>query len=144
MSTGPRVPPRFVPTLTEVVEGASVSAGAIALTATPSGAAATPGVPLATPPSSPMAPDAALSTPAATSQTPPADAPTDPTLAARVLARLEDSLEERLAEAVESIARQHALALTQHLREQLEDLVSQAVHDAVAQELGVSAASPRS
>jgi hypothetical protein len=134
------VPPRFVPTLTEVVAGVPAAAGAITTpaTATANGAVAAPVAPLA-----PQSPNAAAFTHASATPVPLTGAPTDPTLASRVLARLEDSLEERLAEAVESIARQHALALTQHLREQLEDLVSQAVHDAVAQELGTATRSPR-
>jgi histone H3/H4 len=104
----PRVPPRFVPTLTEVVDdlpaagAARPSAGAVVA----SGGWVTPQMQEA--------------------------------MVQRVLRRVGESLEPQLGDAVAAIAQQHAEALVQHLQEKIEDIVTELVADAVAAEVNAS------
>lgn len=104
MST--RTPPRFVPTLTEVVEDAAPSSAGPQT----AGAAAV-GV-------------ASWITPQM-----------QEAIVQRVLGHVNQSLEPRLADTVAAIAQQHAEALAQHLRDRLEDLVTELVAEAVSAEL---------
>ncbi|MBP7566738.1 MAG: hypothetical protein KA795_12080 [Burkholderiaceae bacterium] len=105
----PRMPPRFVPTLTEVV-------------------ADVPRMPPADAAPAPI--PAALPAPA--SVLPAID---HEELARSVLERVTQTLEPLLADAVAAVARQHSLAMTQHLAETVEDVVSGLVADAVRAEL---------
>lgn len=109
MST--RTPPRFVPTLTEVVDRASSSPQPAAETG--SGG---PGL-------------------AASWITP----QMQEAIVQRVLGHVNQSLEPRLADTVAAIARQHSEALAQHLRDRLEDLVTELVAEAVHAELTAGA-----
>ena len=107
------MPPRFVPTLTEVVADVPRMA--------PAEAAPAP-LPAAVP--------APASAPA--SALPAID---HEELARCVLERVTQSLEPLLADTVAAVARQHSLAMTQHLAETVEDVVSGLVAEAVRAEL---------
>ncbi|CAN7646593.1 hypothetical protein LJR039_004977 [Pseudorhodoferax sp. LjRoot39] len=107
MSELPRVPPRYVPVLTEVV-----------------GAAARV-EPVPPPPLAPSAPVAA-----------PRDAQAlEDQLLHRVMQRVDLALEQQLHDAVASMVLQHTHALVPRLREEIEFVVRQAVAEAVAAEL---------
>lgn len=106
MSELPRVPPRYVPVLTEVVGAA----------------ARVEPVPA---PSVPPAPVAA-----------PRDAQAiEDQLLHRVMQRVDLALEQQLHDAVASMVLQHTHALVPRLREEIEFVVRQAVAEAVAAEL---------
>lgn len=106
MSELPRVPPRYVPVLTEVV-----------------GAAARV---------EPVPPPLAPPTPVAT----PRDAQAiEDQLLHRVMQRVDLALEQQLHDAVASMVLQHTHALVPRLREEIEFVVRQAVAEAVAAEL---------
>jgi hypothetical protein len=106
---GPRIPPRFVPTLTEVV--AEVPRAQM---------------PAADPePAFPAESRAESALPAISQEE----------LARRVLERVAQSLEPVLADTIAAVARQHSLAMTQHLAETVEDVVSGLVAEAVEAEL---------
>ena len=87
-----RVPPRFVPTLTEVVPG----------------------------------------TPAPAAQ----ERLDEEQIVHRVLQRVDLTLDKRLREAIASVVLEHSQALAPALREQIEAVVTQAVAEAIAEELG--------
>lgn len=113
MSDVPRVPPRYVPVLTEVVGAA---------------ARVEPVVPVQTVPQSRLAP------------APPPSAPLDAQalqdqLLHRVMQRVDLALEQQLHDAVASMVLQHTHALVPRLREEIEFVVRQAVAEAVAAEL---------
>lgn len=101
-----RSPPRFVPTLTEVVQA-------------PAAAATAPAQP---------APMAAPSAPAA-------PAISQEQIAQRVLQRLDLTLDRRVREAISTVVLEQTSALAPLLRERLEAVVRQAVAQAVAEEL---------
>ena len=117
----PRTPPRFVPTLTEVVQPAFVA---------PADVAAPP--PKASPPQEPIV----------------APEPVEPAtplpdvverlenqIIHRVMQRVDVALERSLHAAVAAMVQQHTHALVPRLREEIEFVVRQAVADAVAREL---------
>ncbi len=106
-----RTPPKFVPTLTEVVTAEALETSDEALHAH---RIAQPLRPASASWVTPQMKEA---------------------LAQRVMKRVGESLEPRLGDAVAAIARQHSEALAQHLRDNIEDLVSELVADAVAAEL---------
>ena len=112
MSSAP-TPPRFVPTLTEVVYPVSV-------TGFPDGmapnAASTPN------------PDASLQQ-------------LEDQVLHRVMQRVDLVLERRLREAVSQLILTHTQALGPRLREEIEMVVLESVSQAIAQELPLSAAS---
>lgn len=133
MQPSDRQPPRFVPTLTEVVEPAVVSP-----TRLPDPAQDVPDrVPVqpvsvaeAPPPPAPvsvpaMTPDALRDQGLALAQT----------LQLRVMERLDGVLEERLRYALADVVQLQTQALYQSIRQEVEGLVSAAVNEAVAQEL---------
>jgi len=110
MSDVPRVPPRYVPVLTEVVGAA---------------ARVEPVPPAPAPPAAPPVPVA-----------PPPDAQTlEDQLLHRVMQRVDLALEQQLHDAVASMVLQHTHALVPRLREEIEFVVRQAVAEAVAAEL---------
>lgn len=132
----PRVPPRFVPVLTEVVHGDTgaplplrPSADAVAPPWGDAIAPATPGVVV----SQAATPPAAL--PATTPATPPAFDALDDQLIHRVMQRVDVALERNLHDAVASMVLQHTQSLVPRLREEIEFVVRQAVAEAVAAEL---------
>lgn len=107
MSDVPRVPPRYVPVLTEVV-GAAARVEPVP-------------PPRAAPPAPPPAP---LDAQALQDQ-----------LLHRVMQRVDLALEQQLHDAVASVVLQHTHALVPRLREEIEFVVRQAVAEAVAAEL---------
>lgn len=111
MTEGPRVPPRYVPVLTEVVGPQ----------------ARVEPVPQPTVPE-PVAP--ARPAPAAVDEQALQDQ-----LMHRVMQRVDLALERELPDAVASMVLQHTHALVPRLREEIEFVVRQAVADAVAAEL---------
>lgn len=106
MNDVPRVPPRFVPVLTEVVDGTSAPVPPV----------------LPAPSWAPAPAPASLET-------------LEDQLIHRVMQRVDVSLERHLPDAVASMVLQHTHALVPRLREEIEFVVRQAVADAVAAEL---------
>ena len=133
MQPSDRQPPRFVPTLTEVVEPAVATP-----TRLPDPAQDVPDrvpvqpVPVAEAPLPPAPVSVTAMTP---------DAPRDQglalaqTLQLRVMERLDGVLEERLRYALADVVQLQTQALYQSIRQEVEGLVSAAVNEAVAQEL---------
>ena len=111
MSSAP-TPPRFVPTLTEVVHPASMSALADVI-----------------------APDAAMASNSGVSLQQLEDQ-----VLHRVMQRVDLVLERRLREAVSQLILTHTQALGPRLREEIELVVRESVSQAIAQELPLSAA----
>jgi hypothetical protein len=105
-------PPRFVPTLTEVVHPGSL-----------------PGMP-----------DANTPTLASTSNSDISHDQFEDQLLHRVMQRVDLVLERRLREAVSQIIQSHTQALGPRLREEIELVVRESVSQAIAQELPLSAA----
>lgn len=133
MQPSDRQPPRFVPTLTEVVEPAVAPS-----TRLPDPAQDVPDrvpvqpVPVAEAPLPPapvsvtaMTPDALRDQGLALAQI----------LQLRVMERLDGALEERLRYALADVVQLQTQALYQSIRQEVEGLVSAAVNEAVAQEL---------
>lgn len=141
MQPSDRQPPRFVPTLTEVVEPAvappirfpdpvqdvpdRVPVQPMSVTEAPLTPAAPLGVPM-------MTPDALRDQGLALAQT----------LQLRVMERLDCVLEERLRYALADVVQLQTQALYQSIRQEVEGLVSAAVNEAVAQELAELRAPP--
>lgn len=134
MQPSDRQPPRFVPTLTEVVEPAvapstrlpdpaqdepdRVPVQPVSVAEAPPTPAAPVGVPV-------MTTDALRDQGLALAQT----------LQLRVMERLDGVLEERLRYALADVVQLQTQALYQSIRQEVEGLVSAAVNEAVAQEL---------
>lgn len=113
-SPPPRVPPRFVPVLTEVVPADAI---APALRQESAATAPPPALPVST-----AAPALAL------------DALEDQ-LIHRVMQRVDVALERQLHDAVATMVLQHTQSLLPRLREEIEFVVRQAVAEAVGAEL---------
>jgi len=133
MQTPPRTPPRFVPTLTEVVQNSPVQASPpfapfVPLVQQATSDFAAPSIPSA--PSAPSAPLDILATEALEDQ-----------IIHRVMQRVDLSLERRLQEAVSAMVLSQTQSLVPRLREEIEFVVRQSVSDAVADELATR--SPR-
>ncbi|MGA0571132.1 hypothetical protein ACO2Q9_10475 [Variovorax sp. VNK109] len=105
MNAPNRTPPRFVPTLTEVVQGQADVAVA------PAYGASGQGGPMAL---SPQMQEALIQ---------------------RVLQRVDQTLALRLREAISAAALQHSQALAQHMRAEIEAVVTDLVAQAVGNEL---------
>lgn len=160
MSGAPRTPPRFVPTLTTVVD-LEVPAVATPELVWPESAAAAPRIdvpaPLASSSSHPAPatpPPPAVTEPAAvTASTPQQPSPSmvalrpedifeiEEELLHRVLQRVDLRLEEALTDVVSQAVQQQLDAMIPVLRHRLEDQLRQLISQALAQEL--SAAEPR-
>lgn len=112
-SPPPRVPPRFVPVLTEVVQADAVAAP---LWQESPATAPAPVLPIA--PASASALDAL-----------------EDQLIHRVMQRVDVALERQLHDAVATMVLQHTQSLVPRLREEIEFVVRQAVAEAVAAEL---------
>lgn len=112
MSDVPRMPPRYVPVLTEVV-GAAARVEPVA-----------PVQPMPQPRLAPPPPSAPLDAQALQDQ-----------VLHRVMQRVDLALEQQLHDAVASMVLQHTHALVPRLREEIEFVVRQAVAEAVAAEL---------
>ncbi|MDB5848611.1 MAG: hypothetical protein JWP29_2363 [Rhodoferax sp.] len=138
MQIPPRTPPRFVPTLTEVVQHVPVSASTLAPPAQFSDDAGEQGrwpdadVPLPAVPdfSARPGPPEILATEALEDQ-----------IIHRVMQRVDLSLERRLQDAVSAMVLAQTQLLVPRLREEIEFVVRQSVSDAVADELATR--SPR-
>lgn len=133
MQPSDRQPPRFVPTLTEVVEPAVAPSTRLPDPAhdVPDRVPVQP-VPVAEAPLPPapvsvtaMTPDALRDQGLALAQI----------LQLRVMERLDGVLEERLRYALADVVQLQTQALYQSIRQEVEGLVSAAVNEAVAQEL---------
>ena len=144
MQIPPRTPPRFVPTLTEVVQNAPVYSSDEAWQQPPSKDAKDanddwPAEPaFETEPAAEPEPDVP----------PPADAPgslaneaLEDQIIHRVMQRVDLSLERRLQDAVSAMVLAQTQLLVPRLREEIEFVVRQSVSDAVADELATR--SPR-
>lgn len=145
MAQPPRIPPRFVPTLTEVVQGAAVPPAS----PVPAHGAGVPAS-LARPPA-PAAPVSPAPAPVAAYAVPP-KAPATPVAPAapvalqlpegfeehlvhRVMQRVDVELDLRLREAIATVVQEQTRSMVPRLREEVESVVRHAVYEAVAQEL---------
>ena len=137
MAQPPRTPARFVPTLTEVVQGAAVppaspvpahGAGVPASLARPPAPAVSPApapvAAFAAPPKAPAAP-VALQLPEGFEEH----------LVHRVMQRVDVELDLRLREAIATVVQEQTRSMVPRLREEVESVVRHAVYEAVAQEL---------
>jgi len=143
MAQPPRTPPRFVPTLTEVVQGAVVPPAS----PVPSHGAGVPAS-LARQPAPPAAPVSPAPAPVAAFVAPP-KAPAAPAapvalqlpegfeehLVHRVMQRVDVELDLRLREAIATVVQEQTRSMVPRLREEVESVVRHAVYEAVAQEL---------
>lgn len=118
-SPPPRVPPRFIPVLTEVVH-----ADTIAPALWQESVATVPPAQVPTTTAAPIAPLPAAALDALEDQ-----------LIHRVMQRVDVSLERQLHDAVATMVLQHTQSLVPRLREEIEFVVRQAVAEAVAAEL---------
>lgn len=112
MSMSPKTPPRFVPTLTEVVHDADAT-----LVRTPP--------PATRPPAALPATAAALRLPDGIEEH----------LIHRVMQRVDVVLDQRLREAIATVVQEQTRSMVPRLREEVESVVRHAVYEAVAQEL---------
>ncbi len=132
MTIPPKTPPRFVPTLTDVVQvpGTAQFAGTKAVP--PQEAAAAP-----------VAADAAPEAPEALRLTPDDSAHTHRDLPEgleehvvhRVMQRVDLVLDQRLREAIAQVIGEQTRSMIPRLREEVESVVRHAVYEAVADEL---------
>ena len=121
----PKIPPRFVPTLTEVVHAGAVPVPD-SLTAASSSEPWTP-VPAERP---------------AKVHTAPAEGPPDTVpegfeefMVHRVMQRVDVMLDKRLREAIASVVQEQTRSVLPRLREEIESVVRHSVYEAVADEL---------
>lgn len=120
MSKTPKSPPRFVPTLTEVVPDTRQAP-----------------LPDPVPPSSPALPPAAV----APSPVAPAELSAqipdgfEELLVHRVMQRVDVGLDRRLRDAIATVVQEQTRSVLPRLREEVESVVRQVVYDAVADEL---------
>ena len=119
MATPPRVPPRFVPTLTEVVRGPAPE-GLPQRLLPEEGAAPLPPAPVAPSPAVPGQPR------------PPG---VEEYVVHRVMQRGDVILERRLREAIALVIEEQTRSVVPRLREEVESVVRHAVYEAVAEEL---------
>lgn len=125
----PRQPPRFVPTLTDVVSGVSLGAADILHNDEPDALEPVKPQPNVEPADLPLS---APGLPHSSVQDWPQMAQS---MQARVMERLDASLEERLRYALADMVQMHSQSLYLALREDLERVVNSAVHEAIAQEM---------
>lgn len=140
MSTTPRQPPRYVPTLTEVVEPVTVVAGPVSTPSVPDDAPADAAPSTSTPPVAAVESESFI--PLAQSQSGLAaiDLVNDQVrqlseqAMERVMARVDAVLQERLRYALADLVQLHTATLYQAMRREIEDAVRTSVQEAVAQE----------
>jgi len=165
----PRVPPRFVPTLTEVVQDAaaeragpspsslslspspSPSTGSVAGLHAPSAVSrpAVPGAAALRPDApTPRAHSSAPSKGSATQVPPPEPVHSvlskdfEELLVHRVMQRVDVSLDIRLRGAIAAVVEEQTRSIVPRLREEIEAVVRQAVYEAVADELAAGVGTP--
>ena len=142
----PRVPPKFVPTLTEVVQapvaGVPRPAAAPVMPPASPGAATRPIAPVRAAPASvverPPVMPAAVPSPAAASPQQPAKRMPDGIeeyMIHRVMQRVDVVLDQRLREAIATVVQEQTRSVLPRLREEIESVVRHAVYEAVADEL---------
>jgi len=135
MSAPPRTPPRFVPTLTDVVHlsdaaqfvGAKAGDAPAAVIATPVSASTAVAAPQGlTPPPLPGADSGAAR-----------DLPDgiEEYVVHRVMQRVDLVLDQRLREAIALVVQEQTRSMVPRLREEVESVVRHAVYEAVADEL---------
>lgn len=136
MSRPPKVPPRFVPTLTEVVPDVVPAPPPDSLRARQPTPEAQP-VPQTVPVSEgagqapvrmdhlPTAPTAALQRPEGIEEL----------LVHRVMQRVDVELDQRLRDAIATVVQEQTRSVLPRLREEIESVVRQVVYEAVADEL---------
>lgn len=146
MNSGPRTPPRFVPTLTTVVDLSAPRAEPVPESPAPPPAPAEP-MPAFVVDATPAAPEPTpLAQPASDAVAPPmspafaaltdADAfRIEEDLLHRVLQRVDLSLEERLTEVVSAAVQQQLDAMVPRLRDEIEGVLRSLVIEALAREL---------
>ncbi|MGB3879332.1 MAG: hypothetical protein WA955_02040 [Diaphorobacter nitroreducens] len=135
MTTPTKKPPRFVPTLTDVVqmpEAEGSSARPSPPVTRPATTAASLSVPLPAAPHSP--PPLAAPAPVAPL---PAGLPYgfEEYVVHRVMQRVDVVLDQRLREAIAVVVQEQTRSMVPRLREEVESVVRQAVYEAVAEEL---------
>ena len=119
MVTTPRVPPRFVPTLTEVVQGGDQPGPRVPDRPGQLAAAALPTAkPMPTAPARKMLSE-----------------DFEELLVHRVMQRVDVSLDLRLRDAIASVVLEQTRSILPRLREEVESVVRHAVYEAVADEL---------
>ena len=119
MAGSPRTPPRFVPTLTEVVHVDAVlpePAPVVDMLAPQSGSV----------------PASFVGSPGALGEE----------MVHRVMQRVDVSLDHRLREAIALVVQEHTRSVVPRLREEIEAVVRQSVYEAVADELAQAGATP--
>lgn len=153
----PKGPPRFVPTLTEVVRidratgpDAAPPAAHAPLAAPPASwdAALGPAAPAVPVPNPWPQPPAAAFTPPPMAAPGPASASALPAgieeyIVHRVMQRVDVVLDQRLREAIATVVQEQTRSMVPRLREEVESVVRHAVYEAVAEELSTDAAAPR-
>ncbi len=125
-----KVPPRYVPTLTEVVTGLEP--------VPPEASVAAPALPAAA--SQEAVPAVLFEAPAVLFEAPAVPTAADMAVAEellvqRLLQRVELALDQRLQACIAQVVQEQTRSITLRLQEELESVVRQTVHDAVAQEL---------
>lgn len=147
MALPPRTPPRFVPTLTEVVQVPGMPSGEGALaTLMPPAAGVLPS-PVPSPPLLPAAsaPSVvgrhATDLPGATeaSINRPWPDGLEEYVVHRVMQRVDGVLDQRLREAITTVVQEQTRSLLPRLREEIESVVRHSVYEAVADELASGA-----
>ena len=142
----PRVPPKFVPTLTEVVQppvaGAPRPEAAPVMPPASPRPATRPIAPVRAAPASlaqrPPVMPAAVPSPAAATPQPPAQRMPDGVeeyMIHRVMQRVDVVLDQRLREAIATVVQEQTRSVLPRLREEIESVVRHAVYEAVADEL---------
>ncbi|MDA8453272.1 hypothetical protein M4R22_00715 [Acidovorax sp. GBBC 3334] len=148
----PKAPPRFVPTLTDVVQIPAGPEPAAAAVVPERGAApAASPVPVPAPAQAAPLPHPSVGVPGALQPVPPpaAPAPTGPAMAVapadfsgieevvihRIIQRVDVVLDQRLREAIATVVQEQTRSMVPRLREEVESVVRHAVYEAVAEEL---------
>lgn len=143
MAMPPKAPPRFVPTLTEVVQMPGVPQGpspAVPMAhatvvplphAAPAGVRQTGGAP---PPTVPWSANASA-TAAAPETARPLPEGMEEYMVHRVMQRVDVVLDQRLREAIAIVVQEQTRSVLPRLREEIESVVRHAVYEAVAEEL---------
>lgn len=126
MSVPPKTPPRFVPTLTDVVHDGGAPVVRTTLASAMQKAGVVPPPPLPSP--SPAAPQPVRRLPDDIEEQ----------LIHRVMQRVDVVLDLRLREAIATVVQEQTRSIVPRLREEVESVVRDAVYEAVAQELSGS------
>ncbi|MFD2298148.1 hypothetical protein QRO11_13340 [Paracidovorax citrulli] len=121
MSVPPKQPPRFVPTLTDVVRVPEAGVPGPA-PASPAPASPVPAAPSSSSPSSPPAPAPDFSG-------------IEEVVIHRIIQRVDVVLDQRLREAIATVVQEQTRSMVPRLREEVESVVRHAVYEAVADEL---------